>query len=298
MTKEVAEFWNEKDTPTRKEIVKVLSGYLNVPVSSFLVEVDFDGLPVLQKNILKNYFEQHILPQKGQQICFDGIIHEKMPPEFKCPRCGAPAKQVMETKRGIHFRCTNVACDYDTNQPFDLSKEGRKRHIIQCMNLLKKMFPQFNFVSNFPYTPNALLTGIIKKGKTNYDIKCILFGNLIQRTRCELNYHLTQEQFMETERDVYVIGRKSVVEYLADPKRDGLCIHYLIDEPDEKKKIGLSRLKIIKENCPVTPDGFGNLQFTLVKSVRPLIVTFNPVEMHHLLTRNLYHILYRNLKIK
>lgn len=274
----IATFWNDKDEPTRKEIAKVLSGYLKVPISSFLVEVDFDGLPVLQKNLLESYYEQYILPQKGQQIRFDGIIHEKMPSELACPRCGAPAIQTT-TKRGIHYKCQNPKCGWDGNRVFDFSRDSRKRYVARCAQILKDMFPWCNIIGNFPYSPDAVLTGIFKEGVINYDLGVYYMGNKLQRLRVELNQHLTQEQFMNTDQDVYVIGRKTIVEKLAD--RDGIVVHFLIDEP--KNKIGMSRLKKIKKTCPKTDDKFRNIQYVIPKARRMDIVTFEEIEMKEML---------------
>lgn len=228
-----------------------------------------------------------------QQVQTDHKIEEILPDELCCPRCSAPAKQVI-TKRGIHYKCQNQECAWDSNQPFDFSKVSRERYIVRCAHLLKMLFPQFNFVSNFPYSTDAVFTGVFKQGTINYDLSVYFFGNKIRQLRVELNQHLTQEKFMSTNEDVYVIGRSKIVEYLA--KKDGVVVHFLVDEP--KKKIGMSRLKIIQKVCPKKNDKFGNIQYTIPKELRPAIVTFEWNEMNDLLMKGYHRVLYRNVMIK
>ena len=286
----IATFWNDKDEPTRKEIAKALSGYLNVPVSSFLVEVDFDGLPVLQKNILKNYFEQYILPQKGQQIRFDGIIHEKLPSGLKCPRCEAPVIQTI-SKRGVHLKC--LSCQYDSNQVFDFDKNRRRGHVRDCMRLLKEMFPRFNIIENMPYSPNILFSGEIRAGTIKYDCKVFWMKWTLARIRVELNQHLTRKQFYDAE-ECYIIGRRDVVDYL--DKKDAIIVHYLVDEK-ESSRILMSRAKdIIKHNI-IKEDKFKNLQYFIPKESRKDIIKSSKKDMQRMITADFFELLYKNIGV-
>lgn len=229
-----------------------------------------------------------------QQVQTDHRIEEVLPKELACPRCGAPGTQVM-TKRGIHYKCSNAECGWDTNRPFDFSKESRARYVARCAQLLKNMFPQCNIIGNFPYSPDAMLTGDFKEGTINYDLGVYFMGHKFQRLRVELNQHLTQKQFMDTDQDIYVIGRKNIVEKLAD--RDGIVVHFLIDEP--KNKIGMSRLREIRRTCPQKGDKFGNIQYIIPKERRVDIVAFEWAEMKKLLGFGKYYdIQTRNMLIK
>lgn len=287
-------FWNELDTEARKEITIMIAKHQDMSLETDATDFSkpFDELPEHWQNLINNYYEDVIAPQKNkQQIRFDGIIHEKMPSEYSCPRCGAPGKTIQD-KRGIHWKCGN--CGWDTERFYDMSKEGREFHINRCAQLLKDMFPEMNFVRNFSYSPDAILTGIFEEGITNYDLGVYYFGKKIQRLRVERNQHITYEQFMGTEHDIYVIGRKTIVEKLAD--KDGLVVHYLLDEP--KKPIGMSRLKIIRATCPQKPDRFENIQYAIPKDKRALIVTFDKKEMERLLFQDYYKIHTRNMVFK
>lgn len=293
--KKAAVFWDEKDESTRKEIAKVLSSFLNVPVSSFLVEVDFDGLPVLQKKILENYYEQHIFPQekkKGQQIRYDGIIEELLPIEMECPRCGSQAKRVI-TKRGTHIKC--ISCNFDSNQVFDFSKDRRRGYVFECMKLLKDMFPLFNFAENMSYNPDIIFTWKPESFKTKYDIKVLWMGQKIARIRVELNRHLVKKRFYDAD-ECYIIGRKEIVEYLN--KRGALIVHYLIDEPDEKNKILMSRAREIIEYGTIKDDKFYNLQYFVPKEKRRLIVKSTKTDMNRLLTADLFtKLFYKDIRV-
>lgn len=290
--KKAEAFWNLLDEETKKEILGGLSKQYNLELE--YIPDPFKELPESHKYHITNYYHQVIEPQEGkQQTKYDGTIREEMPSELTCPRCGAPAYQVM-TKRGIHFKCQNEACGWDTNRPFDFSRGARDSYVDGCAQVLKGMFPEFNFVRNFPYSSDAVLTGVFKEGVTNYDVGVYYFGNKLQRLRVEINRNISQKQFMETENDIYVIGRKELVEKLAS--RDGVVVHYLIDE--QMKRVGMSRLKVIRDNCPQSEDRFKNIQYAIPKKVRPFVVTFDWKEMRRLLTLEYYEILTRNMMIK
>jgi hypothetical protein len=291
---EAKDFWDEKGNEERLEIMKEITAQNEITGVRFPIDLAYDELSKQQQDLLKKYYEETIVPQLGkQQIKYDSIIEEKLPSELSCPRCSAPAIQCT-TKRGFHWKCQNIDCGWDSNRPFDFSRESRDNHILRCMNILKEMFPAFNFVKNFSYSPDAVLTGIFEKGIINYDVGIFFMGTKYQRLRIELNQHISQEQFMNTDHDIYVIGRKKIVEYLAS--RDGLVVHFLVDEP--KRPIGMSRLKIIKENCPQKEDKFGNIQYTIPKNIRPLITTFDVKEMQMLLTREFYVKYMRNITMR
>ena len=239
----------------------------------------------------KEQTEKRISDQQRQT---DHRIEEILPSELACPRCGAPAKQVMETKRGIHFRCTNSLCNFDTNQPHDFSKDSRQHYVMKCAQILKDMFPLFNFVHNFPYSPDAFFTGMFNEGVINYDLAIFFFNQKLGRIRVEINRHITQNHFMNADHDVYVIGRKNIVEKLG--AKDGIVAHYLVDEP--KKKVGLSRLRQIQKICGTSEDKFGNIQYVIPKDLRKVIITFDWKEMRDLLTKNYFSIHLKNLLIK
>ena len=235
------------------------------------------------------------MPEKkisDQQVQTDHRIEEILPKELACPVCGSPAKQCL-TKRGIHYKCSNKDCLYDTNRPFDFSKETRIEHIEHCASILKKLVPQCNFVENFGYSPDILYTGAKIEQPVKYDIAVYFMGNKLQRVRVEINQSLTKEQFYKSD-FCYVIGRPEVVEYLA--KRKGLVAHYLVDEPVEK--IGLSRMDQVVKICPMKQDSFGNLQYFIEKQYRPALVTFDIGEIEDLLFYGFHRKLYKNLMVK
>lgn len=285
--------WNELDIDARKSLSGLISAHHDVSLLTLdLLEKQYDELPELWQNLIFGYYEKVIESQRGkQQIKFDHRIEEQLPSEYSCPRCSAPMTQVQD-KRGIHWKCKN--CEWDSERPWDFSKEKREFEINRCAQILKDMFPEFNIVGNFPYSPDAVLTGAFDEGTTNYDLGVYYFGQKLARIRVELNQHLTQKQFMETDHDIYVIGRRAIVEKLAE--RDGLVCHHLLDEP--KKPVGMSRLKVVRDNCPQKTDRFGNIQYAIPKDKRSLIVTFDKDEIEFLLTQKYYRINKRNMVIK
>ena len=290
----VEEFWDSRDVEERQAVLDAIKEKYGKEILRSAVKVDFEFLRDEEKEIIRKYFEEVIKPQmeeKRQQLRYDGLIEEELPASFKCPRCGGNVKQVF-SKRGIHYKCQNPSCRWDSNRPFDFDKEARRRHIRACAEILKKMFPEFNFVENFPYSPDMIFTGRVDEGKTNYDISVYWMGNKIQRLRVEINQNLTKEQFFKSNY-CYVIGIPSVVEYLA--KRKGLVVHYLVDEP--KHKILVSRMDMIVKHCPMQKDRFGNLQYFIPKEVRPLLVTDDYREIKRLLTMDLFELLYGELMI-
>lgn len=257
-----------------------------------MMEMKYDDLPELWRNLISNYYEQVIEPQKDrQQIRFDGVIHEDLPQEIVCPRCSSPATQVI-TKRGIHFKCKNVDCGWDSNRIFDFLDRDHK--IKQCAEELKKMFPKLNFVLNTNYSPDSFLTGKLADRSKNYDLKCYWMGNIIARIRIEVNKNIDADRFMKTE-ECYVVGRPEVIDYLSKSNKDGLIVHYLVDE--KKYRIAMSRIKSIKENCSLTEDRFKNKQYHISTKFRPLIITFDLKEMEDLLFKGFQRILYREAQI-
>jgi rubredoxin len=286
---EAARFWDSIDGQAKQMILSTIAKQFQLDLECNLES--FEGLPEKHRYHIINYYHQVIEPQKGkQQKKYDGTIEEKLPKEYECPRCRAPCIQTQD-KRGIHWKCTN--CGWDTERPFDFSKEGRESHIVRCAQLIKDMFPMMNIVRNFSYNPDAILTGILEEGITNYDLGVYHFGSKLQRLRVERNQHISQQQFMETEHDIYVIGRKELVEKLAD--KDGIVVHFLLNET--KKPIGMSRLKIIRDNCPQKIDKFGNIQYAIPQQLRSLIVTFDKKEMRRLITADFFEKIYENIGV-
>jgi len=227
-----------------------------------------------------------------QQTQTDHRIEEILPKELCCPICGARAIQVT-TKRGIHYKCQNEDCSWDSNRPFDFSKEKRRKNVMHAASILKKMIPEINVVENFGYSPEIIFTGEKKDSATKYDLSVYFMGMKLQRVRVEINNGLTKKEFFDSNY-CYVIGRPEVVEYLA--KRNGLVAHLLIDE--ETEKLGISRMDQIVKICPMKKDHFGNQQYFIEKTYRPALVTFDVDEIKNLLFTNLYKKLYRNLVIK
>ncbi len=290
----VDEFWNSRNEEEREAIIKAINEKYGKNLNTTAKRVEFIDLMNEYKEVVTKYFNEVIEPQmkeKKQQLRYDGLIEEELPASFRCPRCGSPVKQVF-TKRGIHYKCTNPSCGWDSNRPFDFDKEARRRHIKACAGILKNMFPQFNFVENFPYSPDILFTGIPEEGKTNYDMSVYWMGHKIQRIRVEINQNLTKEQFFKSDY-CYVIGIPQVVEYLA--KRKGLVVHYLVNEP--KHKILVSRMDLIVKHCPMQKDKFGNLQYFIPKEIRKLIVVEDYNEIKKLLAANIFDLIYGKLMI-
>ncbi len=219
-------------------------------------------------------------------------IEERLPDELKCPICGSPAKQVM-TKRGIHYKCSNDKCKYDTNRPFDFSKEKRRATIKQCAFALKKLIPECNYVENYGFSPDMVFTGNKKKAKLNYDLSVYFMGMKLQRLRVEINQSLTKKKFLKSE-FCYVIGRPEIVDYLAE--RKGLVVHFLVDEP--VNKIGVSRMDHVKNLCPMREDHFGNQQYFIEKEYRDILVKFDRDEIEDLFFSGFHRKLYRNLILK
>jgi len=291
---DVKEFWDSRDVEERMSVLEAIKEKYGKEMLETATTVDFNFLRTGDKETIRKYFEEVIKPQmeeKRQQLRYDGMIEEELPAQFKCPRCGSAVKQVF-SKRGIHYKCQNPNCRWDSNRPFDFDKEGRRRHIKACAGILKKMFPEFNFVENFPYSPDMIFTGRVDEGKTNYDISVYWMGNKIQRLRVEINQNLTKEQFFKSNY-CYVIGIPSVVEYLA--KRRGLVVHYLVNEP--KHKILVSRMDMVEKYCPMQKDKFGNLQYFIPKETRPLLVIDDYGEIKRLLTMDLFELMYGKLMI-
>lgn len=223
-----------------------------------------------------------------QKKITDGLL-EVLPEHVKCPRCNEETMDRYMTKRGIHYKCSN--CGFDTNQAFDFY--DRDKEVMTCMRTLKKMFPKLNFVINYNYSPEAAITGEFGDRSKNYDISVYWFGKKIARLRVEVNHNITRDRFMTTE-ECYVVGRPSVVDYMA--KKDGIVVHFLTDE--KENRIGMSRMKTIKEYCPQGGDRFGNIQYTIPKDLRPLIVTFDIREMEDMLFKGFHRSLYSNLTIE
>jgi len=226
-----------------------------------------------------------------QQVQTDHRIEEILPKDITCPRCDSQAKQVL-TKRGVHIKCT--VCDYDSNQVFDFSKNRRRSYVFECMKLLKNNFPLFNFAENIPYNPDIIYTWDVEPSKTKYDIKIFWMGQKIARVRIELNKHLTQEQYYHA-KECYIIGRREIVEYLH--KRDAIIVHYLIDEPDENKKLLMSRVKEIMKHGTVNEDRFHNWQYFIPLEKRELLVKKDRRDMIRLITADIFEKIYENIRI-
>ena len=226
-----------------------------------------------------------------QQIQTDHRIEEDLPKVYECPVCSAPVKQVVD-KRGIFWKCKNEKCRWDSARPFDWNKDSRKGYVLECAKILKYLFPQFNFVTNFPYSPNMALTGILIKVITHYDFWAFFFGNKCQKIRIELNQNLTKKQFYDSN-FCYVIGMPETVEYMA--KRRGLVCHYLVNE--KKEKILVSRMDKVVKHCPMINDDFGNNQYFIPKEIRPLIVVDDLLEIKEMLFANLYKTIYKEIEI-
>ena len=226
-----------------------------------------------------------------QQIQTDHRIEEDLPKVYKCPVCSASVKQVVD-KRGIFWKCKNEKCRWDSARPFDWNKDSRKKYVLECAKTLKYLFQQFNFVTNFPYSPDMAFTGHLRKGRTQYDISAIFFGNKCQKIRVELNQNLTKKQFYDSD-FCYVIGMPETVEYMAKIK--GLVCHYLADE--KKEKILVSRMDKVVKHCPMEIDNFGNNQYFIPKEIRPLIVVSDLSEIKEMLFANLHKIIYKEIEI-
>ena len=289
MAKEVVEFWDDKDNGTRQEIVKVIAKQLSIDVKDFVIDVDFSKLPATQQAKLRRYYKEWIKPQLGkQQIKYDGIIEEKI--SVSCPRCQqmGTVKYVI-TKRGLHLKCS--ACGWDSNVIHDVYE--RESRIKQCAGELKKLFPKLSYVVNTVYAPDAYLTGQLGERSKKYDIGCFWMGLKVARCRTEVSRNIKSEKkFFEAEQ-CYVIGIPSVIDYMS--KKRGICIHFLPDSQD--KKIGMSRIDIIKKYCPTGKDKFSNIQYMIPKEIRPLIVTFDRFEMENMLFSGFHRQIYRNAQI-
>lgn len=235
--------------------------------------------------------EEQIEKRTSHQIQTDHRIEEALPKVYECPVCSAPVNQVVD-KRGIFWKCQNKKCRWDSARPFDWNKDSRKRYVSDCAKVLKYLFPQFNFVSNFPYSPDMALTGRLRAGRTQYDISAFFFGSKCQKIRIELNQNLTKNQFYNSN-FCYVIGMPETVEYMAKIK--GLVCHYLVDE--KKEKILVSRMDKVVEHCPMMNDDFGNNQYFIPKAIRPLIVVSDLSEIKEMLFANLHKIIYKEIEI-
>jgi hypothetical protein len=227
-----------------------------------------------------------------QQVRKNHHIEEILPEEMECPRCGSRAIRVT-TKRGIHYKCQNEKCRWDSNQIYDFNKQSRRKHIEKTMEYLKQKIPLLNFVENIPYSPDAFLTGQTREGNVNYDISVFFMGYKLNRLRVEINQNLSKKQFFDS-KYCYVIGRPTIVEYLS--KRKGIVAHYLVDEKTDK--IGVSRMDMIVKHCKQEKDNFGNLQYFIPKEIRPLLVTFDISEIKDLLFKKWYKLFYKNIMIK
>jgi len=227
--------------------------------------------------------------RNGQQKKEDSAIVEQLPEEFECPNCGSRMKRVF-TKRGIHYKCSK--CNYDTNRVFDFSYHEKYKYMV--MEKLKEMFPKLNFVENLPIDTN-ILTGSRGKQRTRYDISAFWFGRKIARIRVEVNRHISYNRFFETDEN-YVLGNPKIVEYLK--KKDALLLHYLINETDVTKQIGLSSIREILKFGQKVTDKFGNEQYHIPKEIRKVVVTFDKNKIEELLFRNFHKLLYREFVIK
>jgi len=291
MTKEVAEFWDEKDDGTRQEIIKTIAKQLNIDIGDFVMDVDFSKLPAVQQAKLRIYYKEWIKPQLGkQQIKYDGIIEEELPQQIGCPKCGISGIKQTFSKRGVHFLCTK--CGWDSNKMFDLL--DRETKIKQCAEEIKRIFPKLNFVVNTVYAPDSYLTGRLAERSRNYDLRCYSMGILIARIRIEVDRHIDQKKFM-TAKECYVIGRPEVVDYLSKTNKDGIIIHYLVDET--KHRIAMSCARVIKKNCSLIKDRFQNDQYHIPINIRPLVITFDVNEMEDLLFKGFHRKLYKTTQI-
>lgn len=228
----------------------------------------------------------------NQQTKTNQTIEEILPETLECPRCKSTAKRVT-TKRGIHYKCTNESCLWDSNRIFDFEKEGRQQHIRQVINILKTLIPKLNYAENFSYNPDMIFTGEKLQQSLKYDISCFFMGQKINRIRVERNQHLTKKQFFDS-KYCYVVGRPEVVDYMA--KRKGLVAHFLIDE--KKERIGISRMDKIIQTCKKEKDNFGNLQYFIPKDIRPALVTFDPGEIEDMIFKGWHRTLYRDLFLR
>ena len=284
-------FWNELDTEAREEIIKLISEHHDVHFNRNDIGKPYDELPELWQNLINSYHKTIIEPQKGkQQTKFDGRIEEELPSEFKCPRCGSQAIRAI-TKRGEHIKCPS--CSYDSNQVFDFDKDRRRGYVIECMKLLKNIFPQFNYFENIPYSPDIIVTGERKEGIVRYDFKIIWTRWTLARIRVELNQHLTKKQFFDAD-ECYIIGRRDTVDYL--DSRDALICHLLVDEK-ESDKILMSRAKDIIRNNITKEDRFKNIQYFIPKDLRKEIVKSSKKDIIRLIAGDFYELFYKNIGV-
>ena len=78
-------------------------------------------------------------------------------------------------------------------------------------------------------------------------------------------------------------------------RKGGMIMHFLTDDPE--KRIAMSRMRVIKDNCPMKKDRFGNDQYIIPKDMRPIIVTFDIREMEDMLFKGFHRELYGNATI-
>jgi len=222
-------WWSSRDREERRVVLnEIKKRHPHLTITNTAEDIEYDQFLRPLREAIAAYHQEVIQPQEGQQQTrYDGLVEEGLPASFTCPRCQGPVKQVF-SKRGIHYKCHNPSCRWDSNRPFDFDRDARRKHIRNCAQRLKTLFPLFNFVENYPYSPDLPLTGRMGEGKTNYDLSLYWMGHKMQRLRVEINQHLTREEFYESNY-CYVIGIPSVVDYLA--KRRGLVVHYLVDDP-------------------------------------------------------------------
>ncbi len=289
--KDAAVFWDSISAEAKKTILYLFSEKFKLDLD--VEEVGEKSFEQLNENLryhVVNYYRQVIEPQKKQgQTIYDGCIDEKLPDSFTCPRCGASAVRTT-TKRGIHVKC--IACSYDSNQVFDFEKNRRRGYVMDCMKLMKNMFPQFNYAENIPYSPDILFTGEIRDGTTKYDFKIIWMSWILARVRVEINQHLTLKQFYAAD-ECYIVGRREIVEYL-NKQHDALIIHYLVDER-ESDRILMSRAKnIIKHNI-TKEDRFKNIQYFIPKELRTELVKSSRKEMLRLITADFFEKIYEGI---
>lgn len=227
----------------------------------------------------------------GQQKVVDGTIEEQLPEEMQCPQCFSAMIRVT-TKRGFHYKCSNSKCGWDTNRIFDFAYH--QKYVQMVADKLKRMFPSLNFVENLPMNIN-ILTGEKQEATKKYDLSAYWFGVKIARIRVEVNRHIDYNRFFETEEN-YVLGNPQVVEYLS--KRDALLLHFLVNEQDENKQIGISEVKSIVGNCKQVVDRFQNMQYHIPKELRRIIVTFDRNKIEDLLFKGFHRRLYGEILIR
>ena len=227
--------------------------------------------------------EQEVMKEesKKQREKNNEITHEGMEEtEIICPNCEKGKLWLTKTKRTFAWKC--LICKWDTNRPSDFSRH--KKHELGVLNILKQMFPYLTFIENTPIDANVI-TGERGNSPVKYDFKIFFFDKKLARCKVSVVQNIKLEHYLHSE-EQYLFGQQNMIEYLA--KIDGILIWFF---PDDSNRVAMALARDIKKFMVEVTDKFQNKQFSLPKSVRPVVIKTDIRDFKMLIFKNFFDLL-------